>query len=238
MASPNQAAHAIAGHPGASVSDRTRTRLLDVATQVFAEAGYYATTIRDIARRAGTNVAAVNYHFGDKLGLYTEILETRIAPAERTAPVRQALELDGPPEMVLRQAIKAMAHTVCSEQDRDLRMRVIMHELAQPSPAIDHVINKMSRPLYDRFRKLIGRMIGLPIDHEKTRLCTHSVIGQIVHYAHARPFVARLWPEQKMTPKQLDRIADHIADFSLAYLRAAGIGHGKVALNGRTRGRK
>jgi TetR/AcrR family transcriptional regulator, regulator of cefoperazone and chloramphenicol sensitivity len=238
MALVHQVAHLVPDPVVTSVSDRTRARLLDVATQIFADVGYYAATIRDIAHLAGTNVAAVNYHFGDKLGLYTEILERRLVPAARTAPVRQALELDAPPETVLRQAIKAMAHTVCAEQDRDLRMRLLMHELAHPSPAIDSVINKVSRPLYDRFRKVIGRMIGLPIDHEKTRLCTHSVIGQIVHYAHARPFVARLWPEQKMTPKQLDRIADHIADFSLAYLRRSGAGHSKAAPGRHTRSKK
>lgn len=226
-------------HPAsATAPDHTRTRLLEVAAQVFAEVGYQAATIRDIARRAGTNVAAVNYHFGDKLGLYTEVLQYSLAPVERTAPVREALELDAPPETVLRQAIKAMAHTVCSEKGRDLRLRLMMHELAQPSPAIDRVINTVSRPLYDRFRQLIGRMIGLPMDHEKTRLCTHSVIGQIVHYGHSRAFLQRLWPEQKMTPKQLDRIADHIADFSLAFLRGAGPSHSKPTPNGRARSRK
>jgi AcrR family transcriptional regulator len=238
MSANRQAVHAVADRAGVPAPDRTRARLLDVATEVFADAGYYAATIREIAQRAGTNVAAVNYHFGDKLSLYTEILESRLVPATRTAPVRQALELNAPPDAVLRQSIKAMAHAVCGERDRDLRLRLMMHELAQPSPAIDRVINKVSRPLYDRFRKLIGRMIGLPIDHEKTRLCTHSVIGQIVHYAHARPFVERLWPEQKMTPKQLDRIADHIADFSLAYLRGARVGRNRPAPNGRTRSKK
>jgi AcrR family transcriptional regulator len=235
MTANRQSAHAVAGPAGVPAPDRTRARLLDVATQIFAESGYYAATIRDIAQRAGTNIAAVNYHFGDKLGLYTEILESKLVPAARTESVRQALELDAPPEAVLRQAIKAMAHAVCAEQDRDLRMRLMMHELAHPSPAIDRVINKVSRPLYDRFRRLIGQMIGLSMDHEKTRLCTHSVIGQIVHYKHARSFVARLWPEQKMTPKQLDRIADHIADFSLSYLRGAGAGRRGPAPNAGTR---
>jgi hypothetical protein len=41
-----------------------------------------------------------------------------------------------------------------------------------------------------------------------------------------------------MTPKQLDRIAEHISDFSLAYLRGAGTGHGKAAPGMRTRSRK
>ena len=76
MGASRQSAHAVVDPAAVPAPDRTRARLLDVATQVFAESGYYAATIRDIAQHAGTNVAAVNYHFGDKLSLYTEILET------------------------------------------------------------------------------------------------------------------------------------------------------------------
>ena len=42
----------------------------------------------------------------------------------------------------------------------------------------------------------------------------------VAHYAHARPAIARLWPELEMTEETMDRIADHIANFSLAYLKA------------------
>ncbi|MCU1343136.1 MAG: transcriptional regulator, TetR family, partial [Candidatus Acidoferrum typicum] len=61
-----------------SVPDPTREKLLEVAEHVFADRGYQAATIREICVRAGANVAAVNYHFGDKLGLYTEVLQQSI----------------------------------------------------------------------------------------------------------------------------------------------------------------
>jgi hypothetical protein len=66
--------------------------------------------------------------------------------------------------------------------------------------------------------ELIGGMIGLPADDDKTRMCAVSVMGQILVYIFARPLLAGVWPELKMTPEQIDRIADHIADFSLAYI--------------------
>ena len=54
--------------------DRTRERLINAAGEVFAEQGFHATTIRDICTKADANVAAVNYHFRDKMGLYVAVL--------------------------------------------------------------------------------------------------------------------------------------------------------------------
>src|SRR5262245_56133679 len=56
------------------LSDATRSRLIEAAGHVFAEQGFKATTVRDICAKAGANVAAVNYHFGGKEGLYNAVL--------------------------------------------------------------------------------------------------------------------------------------------------------------------
>jgi TetR/AcrR family transcriptional regulator, regulator of cefoperazone and chloramphenicol sensitivity len=201
------------------VPDRTRAKLLEAGGEIFAQMGYHAATIREIAQRAGANVAAVNYHFGDKLGLYTEVLRESMQSTTRNEALRAALEYKTAPEEVLREVISALLHTVCAADHRDRRLGLMMHELAQPTPAMPRVIDETMAPIYARLRELIGSIIGLPHDDEKTRLCTHSIVGQIVHYMHARPILMRLWPEFKMAPAQLDRIAQHIADFSLAHLR-------------------
>ncbi|MBI3492350.1 MAG: helix-turn-helix transcriptional regulator, partial [Acidobacteria bacterium] len=54
----------------------TRDRLLRAAERLFADRGFKKVTVRDICRVARANVAAVNYHFGDKLGLYREVLQS------------------------------------------------------------------------------------------------------------------------------------------------------------------
>ena len=56
----------------------TRDRLLKAAERLFADRGFKKVTVRDICRAARANVAAVNYHFGDKLGLYREVLQSAI----------------------------------------------------------------------------------------------------------------------------------------------------------------
>ena len=52
----------------------TRRQLLEAAGEVFAEAGFRDATVREICRRAGANIAAISYHFGDKEKLYAEVL--------------------------------------------------------------------------------------------------------------------------------------------------------------------
>ena len=193
-------------------------RLIDAAGEMFAELGFHHTTVRDICQRAGANIAAVNYHFRDKTGLYTEVVRQSMRAA-RLDTVRAAFDQNAAPEEILRGVIKARLESLRSVDLSDWHFRIFAHELAKPTPAMNVVVNEAIRPLYSRMCTLIGSMLRLPPDHERTRLCAHSIIGQILFYAFARPVINRLAPEMKLTATQVDRIADHIAEFSLAYLR-------------------
>lgn len=201
-------------------AEATRAKLLDAAAEIFAEAGYHRATIREICARAHVNGALVNYHFGDKLELYSEVLQ-RLVGAARIKAVRTALNRKAPPETVLRDAIKVRLRGASAGDQAGWLFRIFAHEIAQPTPAMTSIINSVSRPLYNQLREIVGALVGRPADDEKTRLCAHSVMGQIILYVLAGPVLRQLWPELKMTPEQLDRIGDHITDFSLAYMRQA-----------------
>lgn len=196
----------------------TREKLLDAAGRVFAERGYYKATIREICRRAGANVAAVNYTFGDKLGLYTEVLRQSVRAPEVTG-LTAALDAARSPEDLLRKVIFFRLQSLCGGKRPDWGFRIVMHEFLQPTPAMTRVIDEGMRPIYKRVLKAVGEMLGLPPEHEKTRLCNNSIIGQVLFYTFSQPVLSRLQPELKMTPQQLERIAAHISEFSLAYLR-------------------
>ena len=198
--------------------DATREKLIEAAGEVFAEQGYAAATVRDICTLAGANVAAINYHFGDKRGLYAEVLKrmTRTALIEKG---HVALERNASPEEILRGFIRVRVRGLRGKGRPNWHFRIIARELAQPTPVMSRLINKAMRPVYNRLLELVGNIIGLSPDDEKTRLCTHSVVSQIHFYSSGSLVLKQLWPELKMTPEQLDRIADHVADFSLGYLR-------------------
>jgi len=198
--------------------DLTREKLLEAGGQVFAECGFHGATVREICARAGANVAAVNYYFGDKVELYEEVLRQAVCAAPDAA-MREAVSKLQPRE-ALRRVIRYMLGKFGSASRPSWTMRLMAHEMAHPTPALARVVDEIISPNYSTLRRIIGSLLHLPPDDNKTRLCAHSVIGQVLHYIHARPVIARLWPTLDMTEEGLDHIAQHIADFSLAYLKA------------------
>jgi TetR/AcrR family transcriptional regulator, regulator of cefoperazone and chloramphenicol sensitivity len=197
--------------------DETHARVVESAGEVFAEVGFEKATVREICARAHANIAAVNYHFGDKRGLYTEVLKAAVCKQREIADKAQSI---ADPEQALRHFIRGMLQKM-QEADRPAwYARVMSHELAQPTPALDVVVEHLIRPNSRVLCAIVGKILDRPPLDDTTRLCAHSVIGQVVHHVHARPVIALLWPELKATPETIDRVADHIADFSLAALRA------------------
>ncbi len=204
--------------PGVS-RDATEERLIETAGRVFAESGFQAAKVRDICARAGVNLAAVNYHFGDKLGLYKEVLRHAAGVGGSPGAFDPALWRPRPAAK-LRAYVHSLLQLMYGEGLPAWPVRLMTHELAQPTPALDGVVDQIIRPRYDAARALVGGIIGRPAGDRATRLCTQSVMGQILVYAHGREVIQRLWPELRFTPETLDAIADHIAAFSYAALRS------------------
>jgi AcrR family transcriptional regulator len=66
-----------------SKTNETRLKILESANKLFANYGFDGTSIRDIAKEAGVNLAAVNYHFKNKNNLYCEIFDLNCCEFEK-----------------------------------------------------------------------------------------------------------------------------------------------------------
>lgn len=54
------------------MGNKTKQKLLESALDIFAEEGFKSATVQQIVGRAGANVSAINYHFGNKANFYAE----------------------------------------------------------------------------------------------------------------------------------------------------------------------
>ena len=85
---------------------RTRQRLLETASKLFSQRGFNNVTVREICAEARANVAAVNYHFGDKFGLYREVVRTAIDALRGTSAAAMEAGFGGSAEDKLRAYVR------------------------------------------------------------------------------------------------------------------------------------
>lgn len=206
---------------GPQADRETRERLLRAAEQLFAEHGFKAVTVRQICQAARANVAAVNYHFGDKLGLYREVMQVAIAAMrDATEETRTAGE-GKPPDEQLRLYIAIFLRRLLTS-GKDSIHKLINREITDPTPALDDLVDQGVRPRLEYLSGIVGRMIGCdPSDHRVLH-CVVSVQAQSVMFARPNPVADRLGFVVNPTQAQIDDTARHIAEFSIAGVHAVG----------------
>jgi AcrR family transcriptional regulator len=196
----------------------TRRRLLDTAALLFAERGFNKVSVRDICKEAGANVAAVNYYFRDKWGLYKEVLQVLIEYSKRTGELAHEASLGQPPEQRLRHYIRVfLRRALCGALKESWQGKLIAREMTEPSPGLDLFFEEVIRPNSLRVAALAGEIMGLPATDPTVGACVRSIQTQMVGLMN--PIAGRFVPGLD-TPEVLDAIAEHIAEFSLAGMRA------------------
>jgi len=200
-------------------TDSTQQKLLTAASEVFAENGFKNTTVRDICNRADVNVAAINYHFGNKEKLYEAVWEN----SNRAAVKKRMDELDlartDAPEKRIRLFVKTLLRNILDQNRPEWDFRIVAHEMISPTASFDKIVDRAIRPGFLVLKELVQEMLGEDAPKEKVEKCTLSIIGQCLYYRFANPVVRQLLPKQTFDEKGLDEIADHITGFSLSSLK-------------------
>src|SRR4029079_16891983 len=116
------------------------------ATRLFAERGFRKVTVREICREARANVAAVNYHFGDKLGWSRDVLSAAIDTMRGTTDAARAAGAGGTPEQRLRAYVLVFLQRVLGNDDDSWIHQLMAQEMIDPTPALDAVADQVIRP--------------------------------------------------------------------------------------------
>lgn len=194
----------------------TRRRLLEAAGSVFAHRGFRDATVREICSAASANVAAVNYHFGDKQGLYSEVMAFAFRVALERYPFPRPEEHRSPADRLAAFIRMFVARILDHEGRPAWHGQLMAREMIEPTGALDRLADEFMRPQYRLLGEIVADLLGSESAPERVRLCCSSIIGQCVFYKHARPVIDRLMPEQRFDADGRAEIAAHITAFSLA----------------------
>jgi AcrR family transcriptional regulator len=142
----------------ADIKPTAARRLLLAALETFAEHGYFATTTRQIAERAGLSPAAVYVHYPSKAEMLAQICHR--GHAEVLAEVEAALEPPGTPTERVQRFVAAFASF---HARRNTLGRVIQYELRGLPPAAFRDIAK----LRNRFEEMIRTELERGLAHDE-----------------------------------------------------------------------
>lgn len=195
----------------------TRERLLEAATQVFLAEGYRDATFRQICRLAGANSAAINYHFRDKEKLYLEVIERVIEESRSRFPLPPD---DLPPEQRLRAFVQMLLRNLLQGEIDTPLMKIMAREMADPTLGLDLVVEQVIRPVHAALGEIVRQLAEPGVSTQQVRDCTYSILGQCNCFRHAQPVISRLGQYRDYDPATIEHIIDHIAQFSLAGIRA------------------
>jgi AcrR family transcriptional regulator len=210
--------------------ETAKERLLAAAEEIFADYGYEGASVRAICSRAGMNVAAVNYHFGDKENLYVEAVK------RAHSCMSHAVAADDPPGTPPAERLERFIRAVVPEMHAPARasaMKLMMRELADPGKAAAVVVDEFIRPMALRLWGIL-RELCPHLDEDRLLMTGFSVIAQCLYYRQNRPVSELIFGKQAVQALTVDMVADHVVRAATAVVAAvASSGRQVVRSSGR-----
>ena len=137
-----------------------RRALLTAAGKVFAEKGFARATVRAICDQAGANVAAVNYYFGDKVGLYHAAIKHWSEISRQKYPSDFKLGPNPTAEERLAAFIWSFLLRILDKSRPGWHGKWLAREMVEPTAALDELVESIYRPMNERLRLIVRELGG------------------------------------------------------------------------------
>ena len=201
--------------------DLTKERILNTAEVLFARKGYQAVSVREITSAAKCNLAAVNYHFGNKENLYLEVFRSRWVP--RAMRVRESFTKSLARQESLSEAkvVRALAQAFVegplSDEERLRHTQLMTREMTQPTEAFEHVAEQVIQPFFKEVSDKLASVLTDKLGEEQMLLNIFSIFAMVLYFNFARVAVSRLTGREYDTAFRA-LLVEQITNFSLGGL--------------------
>jgi len=203
------------------VIEDTKDRILQSAGRVFADKGFRDATVREICQAAGVNLAAVNYHFGDKERLYIESVKRAHRLRVEDVPMPE-WPAGVPAAEKLHDFIYAfLCRVLATDEGEAWQCQLMLRELMQPTRACEELVRDYVRPHFSMLQGIIAELVPPETDDVQRHRIGFSIIGQCLHYRIAQPILRLLLSEDEFRRNDPAQLAAHISQWTLAALGAA-----------------
>jgi AcrR family transcriptional regulator len=206
----------------------TRRRLLEAAGELFAEKGFRLAGTREICRRAGTDIAAIHYHFGSKEALYEQVLHYADGLLVDSLP---QFDGPGPREARLAAMIEWVLTQTFAQGQSEWRWKFVEQAATEVTDSLQAFIDSKILPVFQALDAICKEFLGPQATQQQVRFATRSILGQCFYYRHFRVLISG--SGEKFSKEEIRQLRDHIVEFSIGGLMARARHIGKAQRNGR-----
>ena len=141
----------------------TRQRLIEAAATLFSERGFENVTVREICTASNANVAAINYHFGDKAGLYRAVVMRAIELMQETNELSQRAGEGLSPEDQIRQFVRVFVTRITGQGPTSWIHKLMAREMETPTDALELVMQQVMKPRLDYLCGIASHYMEKPV---------------------------------------------------------------------------
>jgi AcrR family transcriptional regulator len=175
-----------------------REQLVEVGRSLFAERGFEATSIEEIAARAGVSKPVVYEHFGGKEGLYAVVIDREMAAL--LTRITSSLTIGHPRDM-LEQAALALLTYIEEETDG---FRILVRD--SPLPSNTGTFSSLLNDIARQVEYILAREFSRRGYEEKlAEMYSQMLVGMVV-------VTGNWWLEEQSPPR--DVVAAHLVNLA------------------------
>lgn len=196
----------------------TSTHILETAGRLFAASGFAETSSKDIAAKAGVNLASINYHFGDRSGLYQAVLTEAHRRLISMEALQKLTAANLPARDKLRKVIEGMVETATGQ--KNWHSQVLGRELLSPTSHLQVLQKNEALPKFRMLLGILSEITSIPLGDPALFRCAISVAAPCMMMLVVGRHVSPLADALANTPRET--LIAHLHHFAIGGLTAIG----------------
>ena len=199
----------------------TKNALIEAAGQLFADLGFDGASIREIAKRANANMAAIGYHFNGKENLYRETLRVVVNHKSHWSDAMlDALEQTQggtPVPKALKSVFRNRLDELFGRDKPRWHIKLFIRALLEPSPALKEITQEN---LVGEFEAMCAaaRAWNPALTEAQAMRWTDAFFAQEIYYVLGQAVIQQMANWDAYPGTYLDEIAAHVARLQTAAL--------------------
>jgi TetR/AcrR family transcriptional regulator, regulator of cefoperazone and chloramphenicol sensitivity len=196
---------------------QTRERLIEIATETFAQKGFQAATTREICELAHSNMAAIHYHFGDKSGLYKAVLQV---PLQQFSEMTHGFDsLEGSFQDRMRALYRGILSPLGNPDPLfQHHLRIHFREMVDPTVAGREAFEVTTLPFALRMMVLLASELNTDQNNPDVMRLAFAMIGVAMDLYSAKPCIDVLAPNLMNGSDAFDLTVERLSGYACGML--------------------